>query len=130
MIVDWLMRILNLANDANMKMEETEGQEGLKAVSALEEVTKLLKEIQDALREQALKVEADMKNAEAQTASQVEMDKLKKRVSQIETDLEEKDKEMLEQEKQLLSLTDQVEAHQKLEESLKRQISELEDAQL
>ena len=106
MVIDWLMRILNLANDANMKMEETEGQEGPKAVSALKEVTKLLKEIQDALREQALKVEADMKNAEAQTASQVEMDKLKKRVSQIETDLEEKDKEMLEQEKQLLSLTD------------------------
>ena len=37
------------------------------------------------------------------------MDKLKRRVAQIETDLEEKDQALLENEKQMLQLTDQVE---------------------
>ena len=46
---------------------------------------------------------------EAQTASQTEIEKLKKRLSQIETDLEDKDKTLLEQETQMLALTDQVE---------------------
>ena len=62
---------------------------------------------------------ATMANAkEAQTASQSEIDKLKKRLSQIETDLEEKDKTLLDQETQMLALTDQVEDYQKIEEGL------------
>ena len=37
-------------------------------------------------------------SSEAQTASQSEIDKLKKRLAQIETDLEAKDRTLLEQE--------------------------------
>ena len=41
---------------------------------------------------------AQSQQNEAQTASQTEIDKLKKRLSQIETDLESKDRTLLEQE--------------------------------
>ena len=54
---------------------------------------------------------AQSQQSEAQTASQTEIDKLKKRLSQIETDLESKDRTLLEQETQMLALTDQVELH-------------------
>ena len=43
---------------------------------------------------------------EAQAVSQVEIEKLKKRLCQIEEDLESKDKMLLEQETQMLTLTD------------------------
>ena len=47
--------------------------------------------------------------------SQVEMEKLQKRLKQIEEDLVEKDKTLLDNETQMLELTDQVEAYQKIE---------------
>ena len=64
---------------------------------------------------------------EKQTGSQAEIDKLKKRLTQIETDLEEKDRTLLEQETQMLALTDQVEANQKVEEGLRQQLVNFED---
>ena len=67
----------------------------------------------------------------AQTAaSQSEIDKLKKRLSQIETDLEDKDKTLLEQETQMLALTDEVEASQKLQDGLRQRIAESEEQEL
>ena len=43
--------------------------------------------------------------------SQVEMEKLKKRLAQIEEDLLEKDRNLLDNETQMMTLTDQVEAY-------------------
>lgn len=67
---------------------------------------------------------------ELQSASQKEIDKLRKRVSQIETDLEAKDKTLLEQETQLLKLTDDVEVHQKREDELRKQLQARGDDEL
>ena len=47
------------------------------------------------------------------------MEKLQKRLSQIEEDLVDKDKQLLDNETQLLSLTEQVEAYQQIEARLK-----------
>ncbi len=44
--------------------------------------------------------------------------------------MEAKDKTLLEQETQMLALTDQVDAHQKLEEGLKKQISDFKESEL
>lgn len=73
---------------------------------------------------------AQSQQNEAQTASQTEIDKLKKRLGQIEEDLESKDRTLLEQETQMLALTDQVEESQKVEENLRERIAEMEDLEL
>ena len=74
-----------------------------------------------------LSEKAKSQQVETQAASQVEIDKLKKRLTSIETDLESKDKELLTQETQMMELTEQVEAHQKREEGLNTKIAEMED---
>ena len=61
------------------------------------------------------------------TGSQTEIEKLKKRLTQIETDLEEKDRTLLEQETQMLALTDRIEANQKVEEGLRQRLVDFQD---
>jgi len=55
--------------------------------------------------------------------SKVELEKLQKKINQIEGDLEAKDKELLAYETEMLALTNQVEAHQKLGENLKNAVA-------
>jgi hypothetical protein len=61
---------------------------------------------------QTLSTKFSSSQHEAQAVSQVEMEKLQKRLAQIETDLVDKDKQLLDNETQLLTLTEQVEAYQ------------------
>lgn len=106
-----------------------------KLTLALNEMAMGLKEIFEDLigtsksTKQNLLSEATTEAAQT-AASQSEIDKLKKRLSQIETDLEEKDKTLLEQETQMLALTDQVEASQKLQDGLRQRIAESEEQEL
>ena len=67
---------------------------------------------------------------DSQTASSTEMDKLKKRLTTIETDLEEKDKALLDNEEQMLAMTDQIEQAQKEGVALKKMVANFEDMEV
>ena len=78
-----------------------------------------LSKMQEAYQSLSTKFASSQNEAQAQAVSQVEMEKLQKRLSQIEEDLVDKDKQLLDNETQLLSLTEQVEAYQQIESRLK-----------
>ena len=89
-----------------------------------------LNRMHEAYQTLSTKFASTQNEAQAQAVSQVEMEKLQKRLAQIETDLVDKDKQLLDNETQLLTLTEQVEAYQQIEAKLKQLVAELEQKEI
>ena len=79
---------------------------------------------------QTIQARQGTEGAPADTGGNEAVEKLKKRLQQIETDIADKDQQLLDQETQLLQLTDTVQSSQKKEDELRKKLSAFDELEM